>query len=301
MKDPSLDPETLAALLDGRLDDASRAALLARLADDDEARAVLADAAAVLGELEGVSGEAEGVKPRPAALEPVRLPSVRARWPRRWLAAAAVLVAVALVPAVWLARGGGAADPVGRSVAMLDGNGALPPGWADAPWPATRSAVGPLTEESRAGRLGVRLAQLELALAVGDPAGPALAGEIAVLLDGVPAAGPVADRYRQIAGEGGASEAALREGRRAVAGVVDRAPLELGAWAAAARVAAGRGDAGFFRHRGVLERAAADESLSPRVRAEVERVLGSVEAGVEGRWGQLAGELARLVGVLGGR
>lgn len=290
MTDPRLDPNELAALMEGRLGERERAALLARLADDDEAREVLAEAAVLAGEMEapGSGGAGSGTP-----VIPLRPGTPARRWP--WLAAAAVVAGLALGVLLW--SGGGAGDAVGRPLAMLEADaGPLPAGWDEAPWPATRSAVGPLTEEARAGRLGARLVQLELAVAAGDPALSPLAAEIAALLEPVPAAGPVADRYRRIGGEGGASAGDLRDARRSVAELVERDALELGAWTAAARVAAYRGDAEFFRDRGVLERAAASDALSPRVREQVERVRGAVE----GRWGQLAEELARLMGVLGG-
>src|SRR5688572_3407035 len=52
MREPSIDPERLAALLDGRLSDDEREALLADLARSEDAMEALGDAAAVLRELE---------------------------------------------------------------------------------------------------------------------------------------------------------------------------------------------------------------------------------------------------------
>ena len=87
MKEPNIDSERLAALIDGKLGSAERQALLAQLASaDDEMLATFADAVAVHGELRTTA-------------------PVRARW-MHWNRAAGLAAAAAMLGAV-LTRGRG--------------------------------------------------------------------------------------------------------------------------------------------------------------------------------------------------
>lgn len=222
--------------------------------------------------------------------------------PARWLALAAVLAAVALVPVLWSRRGATEPGDPGRLAALLEGREAgLPAGWIDTrPWGATRGPGDPLTPEARAVRLGVLLMDLELAARArqGD-AVRLLAAQILVLLEEVPASGPTADGYRAIRDVGTASPAELEEGREGVAGlVVAEDLLRLGAWAEAARLAAARRDAAFFRSRetrAALDGAAELPSLSDDARAAVERIRRATREGGAPEWGSLHRALDELL------
>jgi hypothetical protein len=240
-----------------------------------------------------------------ATVTPLR-PAERARRrsmpPVRWLALAAVLAAVALVPVLWSRRGTAEPGDPGRLAALIeDGAAGLPAGWIDTrPWGATRGPGDPLTPEARAVRLGVLLVDLEVAArARQGEAVRLLAAQILVLLEEVPASGPTADGYRAIREAGGASPAELEEGRDGVAGLVaDEELLSLGAWAEAARLAAARRDAEFFRTRetrAALDGAAELPLLSDDARAAVERIRRAARGGGAPDWSALRSDIDEIL------
>lgn len=285
------DAERLAALLDGRLGATEREAAIARLAASDEEVEAYADAAAVLRELEEED----------AGVTPLRAPSRRAP-ARRWLALAAVLACVALAPWLWTRAAADRTDPA-RFAAELSG---LPAGWDASPWGATRGAGDPLTPQARAVRLGARLVELELAVRGRDPAVRPLAAETAALLDGIPAAGPAAALYRELARRAGEEparlEPLLEQGRGVVPRLAGEEPVELGAWTEAARIAAAGGAGDFFASRATrsrMERMARDPSLPPAARSTMERV-GTAVASPAPEWPAVERELAGVLRSLGG-
>lgn len=290
--EPRMDAERLAALLDGRVDPRERAAALERLAASDEELGVAADAAAVLRELEEEDARSGVIPLRPRAARPAGV--------RPWMAVAAAIAAMALIPlGVWLAGPGAPPAPV-AVVAMLESpSSGLPAGWDVRPWPVVRGeGLG-----ARAGRLGAFLADLDLAARTNDPAVALLAARVAAMLDDVPGAGTTADLYRGISARAGAPYAelapSLRSGEDAIAGLVDRELLAIGAWAEAARFAAMRGDAEFFRARGsrrMMEVAEARFAEDAGVRSALERM----RAGLEGDAPDWDGAQAGAEGVLAG-
>jgi hypothetical protein len=310
--------ELLAALLDGRLDPGQRAALLARLAGggaDDEDVAVLADTAALLAAIEEEEAAADrtliapaptvasAVPPAPAAppvlvalppSEAVQAPpgtgaEARARraWtgpPKRWLAMAAVLAAVALTPLlVSRARAPGMNDPA-RPAALLAAG--LPAGWTENRAWATRG--GPdISETAAAVRLGAYHVDRELAVRARDTAAIAkLAGQMEYLLGSLTVGGSVAADYREI-GEHPAAPArelagALRRGREGLLLVADPDLVGVGSWSEAGLLAAARKDAAFFRDRrtrAALERAAGLPQLEEPARAALARIRALLRAG----------------------
>lgn len=303
MNDRGIDDERLAALLDGRLDERERADLLARLAQSDEDYEVLADSAGVLQELEAagverlrVSETAPPAQPgeaeRPAEREMIPIRPRPARgWRRpgaRWLALAAVLAGVALVPVLW---------------SRIHPSG-LPPGWInDRPWATTRGAGDLLTPEARAVRLGALLADLEVAVQSRDSAATSLlAAQIEALLADVPASGPITAIYREVgkraADRPGQLEGRLRQGREAVGTLVAEDLVGLGAWTETARLAAVRRDEEFFRTRetrAVLEGAANLPSLPTPARAVVERIRNATSTREHLDWGALERDLTQLL------
>jgi hypothetical protein len=247
MNRSGIDPEKIAALLDSRLAEAERVELIARIAGSDEDFEVFTDALAVTRGLESTDDAGQPI--------PIRRQTARRRWtaaPGSWLALAAMLAGIAVTSALWR-RGGEPTlgDPAAVIALVQPGQVPLPDGWERHTWSTTRSDLDPLAPEARAIRLGARVVALETMLAARDPEAAVAAEEIAQLLTGMPAGGPAAALYREVARR--ASEplegllARLREGREAVARLAGRERVSMGAWIEAARIAAARGDRDFFR------------------------------------------------------
>ncbi len=304
MKDPGIDAEKLAALMDGRLDERERAELLARLASSEDALEIYADATAALREAE--AGEAKVL--------PLTPPARRAeRWrtpARRWLAAAAILAGVAVGgPLLWTRVRSPVGEEPGRSFAPLVGDGiGLPAGWDESPWTTVRGGgvAEPLTPTARAARVGARIVDLEIAVWSRDTAAPRLASEVAALLEGVPAGAPVATMYRVLAQRAGRSpeelEPLLERGRLAASKLVGADVFRLAAWAEAGRVAAARRSAEFFRTREsrlLLEWASRLPSLPDAAGPVVRRLQGELPPGDPPDWGALEHDVTELLRVLG--
>ncbi|HEU0076411.1 MAG TPA: hypothetical protein VFQ76_02105 [Longimicrobiaceae bacterium] len=269
MTEPRLDPERLAALLDRRLPEREHADAVAQVAASEADQEVLADAAAVLAELEGEDEgprETGGVTP----LRPSGSVSRRLR-PGPWgLAAAAVLATLVVGPALLSRRGGPEGDPARLAMLLEKSDSGLPEGWTEQrPWRTTRGGGASLAPDARAVRLGVLLVDLEMAVRARQREPTArLAGQVELLLDDAGGLGAASDSYRAIRDAAGARPDSLRElletAREGLADLVEadlvpEAPLRLGSWAEAARLAAVRGDREFFtgrEARRALERAA---------------------------------------------
>ena len=270
MPAPILDQEVIAALLDGRLAGPERERVLGALADSEEWSAVFADAATAMQD-EPASGGAEVI--------PLRRRPARAL--ARPLAIAAAIAGLALIPAL-VARGGGDSP----AELLSDSRGGLPPGWEERPWSATRSDDDALTSDARAVRVGVIVAELEVAAGAGAPARPVLAEQAARLLEGAPGGAPAASLFR-----GGLGERELRRARDEAAQLLGEEEVAFGEWLGAARIAAARGDEKFFaapQSRRVLQGAApGDPAAWPRVREGV---------GPPPRWGPLGQALNEVAG-----
>ncbi len=287
MSQPVIDPERLAALLDGRLSRAERAELLSRLADSDSMLEAYADAVAVVNELE----------------------PGRRRWlpPTRWVAIAAVLAGVALAPWLWTRARSADRDDPGRFVALLASRaGALPAGWDANPWGSVRGSDQPLTAGARAARLGARLVDLELAVRRRDTAAAAVAADIGALLGGVPAAGPVGAMYREIGVRAGAApeelEPLLARAGSAAARLAGAPLVQLGAWVEAARIAATVQDGAFFQarqSRTTLAQAGSLSGLPEPARAAIGRVQAELATERAPEWSALDHDLTELLQALG--
>lgn len=297
MKESTIDPERLAALLDGRLDERQREEALARLASDEAGFEAFAEALAVTRELE--------TEDEDATLTPLR-PRSSAWWQRPGLRALAIAAGLASLVAIpWAVQRTGAPaddDPV-RAMTRLGSAERLPADWNGRPWSARRSRGQAVTSQGRSIRAGARLVDLEIAVRAGDPESTSrIATDVVALLDGVPAAAPVAAVYETIhhrAAEPPAGlETLLERGRRSIAALLDRELVELGAWVEAARLAAARRDEGFFdaeESRTVLEAAAANAELPQVSRGAAERILGMIRSDVEPPWPTLQRELTDLL------
>ena len=302
MKDSNIDPERLAALIDGKLTGAKRDEVIAQLARSDEAYEIFVDAAGVVRELEE-EGQPAGAETDEAVRFRPPLPWWR-RGGTRFLALAAGLVGIAalswtLMPR-FMSKGGNDAWPVAL---LSDGAAGLPESWTDVAWPRTRGRTEVLTADSRAARIGAQLVDLELALRTPDQRAAGFAGEVASLLDGIPSGAALATWYRSVAQ--GANQriapaagewSTMRANTQDAAGPV---PARLGAWAETARIAAIRHDASFFSSdafRPELERALAVARTKP---AAESLSIPSIEGAGTPDWDARVEELARLVRALG--
>lgn len=254
MTDSRIDPERLAALLDGRLGEQERRELLSRLAESDADMEACADAIAIMRDLEAAEGRAPNEPATgelPLTDEPGKRSGIGRLSRSGWLALAASLLVLVAAPWVWRRAEAPSSDP-GRFAALLGERVSLaeagPP-----PWRLTRSSNDALSPDARAFRIGVRITDLELAERTRDSSARAIALEIADLLDGVPGGSAVAGLYREIARSESRSgrEAILARGRSAASSVAGLETATLGAWAEAARIALRNRDASFFGDREV--------------------------------------------------
>ena len=222
-----IDPERLAALLDGRLDAAEAAAVRAELARaDEDTLGAYADAAAIIGEL---------------GTPVVSIAARRART-RRWMltgAAAAGIIAVSVLGYQRVSRD----DAVTPDALVL----AMAPEVRAPDSPAWGISRGGETSDarSRAIRLGALLVDLELSARNPDSSSALLAASVSRLLSDVPGATLVAREY---ADSTGSAERRRTLGRSA-ASAVGEVLATVGAMLEAARVASASGDSSYFRRQ----------------------------------------------------
>jgi len=155
-------------------------------------------------------------------------------------------------------------DPV-ELVAVLSPAAAAGPALAPE-WSATRGVSDSLSERGRATRVGALLVEFERAWVRGDSSAQAPGDAIAALLADQPDGAEVGAIFA-----GGSAEARLPAARHALAPLVRAAPMGVGGWLQAARVAAAAGDAGFFastRSRESLALLLTVPGVTPEVQAE---------------------------------
>jgi hypothetical protein len=296
--------EWVAAFLDGRVDERERADMLARLTTDDEAYEHFAATAAILREAEATEDADAGA----AAHEDRRDRGVVPLHPGkpatavRWLALAAGIAALALAgPALW-PRVSSAADPVRLAARLERVERGLPAGWNQPPpWSAPRGdgvPDHPSAEEkaARAARAGALLVDLSVAVRGRDAARTRLLAEqVTQRFDPQARRNGALRRFEE--GAGGPPERLeplVAKAADRVAAKLGREALERGAWTEAARLAADRQDAGFFRDRGtgpMLDRLAATD---PPARAAVQRVRRLLAEADPPPWNALADALRAL-------
>jgi hypothetical protein len=164
-------------------------------------------------------------------------------------------------------------------------------------WGATRgveSVPPPSSNSARSWRLGVRLADLKLAIGSRDSARTAqFATEIAELLSGSLGA----TYFRRIAdsaqASGGRMEQLVESGREAIAPPVDTGLVTFAGWVEEARIAAHQGNAEFFGSR--ESRRALD-----LLRVRNEAIVRDVRDGIaKANWPRVENQLALLLGDAG--
>lgn len=227
-----IDPERLAALIDGRLSPSEAAAVRAQLASVDESvQSAFADAVALSRD-----SQAEGNPPLQLAR--------RRRW-RRALPAIPMLAAAAAV-FFFVKRSAPETEAYqpGMLAAALPASVSAP---ATLPWTATRGHDSETADRAIAVRIGVLLVDLELAALRGDTNMTAAFG-MAALLQPLPGATAIANEFRQYAGAAGSGTDALQRRRMGLEAtrVSDSTLVALGAYIEAARLAAASGDSSFF-------------------------------------------------------
>ena len=307
------DDELAAAFMDGRLDARRREEMLVRLAESEEARTVLAGAAAILHELEeedaalAHGSEAEGATVIPLDSRRTQpKPAVRPRRARLvgGLLLAASLAGIALVGTRVVQNRGSADEPVRVAARLEHGGEGLPAGWTDQrPWATVRGdapggAPTPAERSARSARAGAMLVDLAVAVQARDAAATrVLATQLAARFD--PQGGRDGPLVR-IAERAGADPEQLRpligKATERIEARLDADALRLGAWTEAAGLAAARRDAAFFRDGGTrrtLDKAAQLTTDDAPAGAALERVR-PLTAGDPPRWEELVPALDAL-------
>ena len=137
-------------------------------------------------------------------------------------------------------------------------------------WSVPRGASDSLSERGMAIRIGALLVEYERAAARGDSTAQVFGDAISALVTNVPDGIDVATIFAA-----GGADARSSTARHALAPLVRVAPMALGGWLQAARVAASAGDAGFFvsrESRAGLTQLLALRSPSPEVEAARDRL-----------------------------
>jgi hypothetical protein len=296
----NMDDNDLARLLDRTLAEDERGSAVAHLAGSDADAEVLGDAAYLLRELEEEDGvivgdtrtghphQDEADTGHDAKVVPLRPPSTARTWRRgsvRWLALAAVLAGVLLVP-LTLSRSGSRA-PGDFATLLTSRDAGLPTGWEDeVRWSGTRGGGNVAADPALSARLGAWQVDLEVAANAGqEEATRRFSGKIVAMLGDMQGSGPVAAVYSDIAAR--AKEPAetlmpsVADARENLVLFVIEDYFSLGAWAEAASLAARRRDAAFFQtrtSRKMLDRAASLSALDEQGRTTVEAIRTAAQA-----------------------
>jgi|GEM_PF-936940 len=267
-------------------------------------------------------------EPRPAEPEPhagsrdgvISLDS-RRRAPRRpWAmygSIAAGLVGLGLAATLLTRARDTRLDDPAMAVAMLEDGAARGPaaGWNEVVGSSTRGGEAngkQLDPEPLNVQLGAYMVDIELAAASHDTSVVRLSRTIIHLLGQVTLGDSAAKFYGKVDSAAAANPRAdvrplLAQGREAVrSGVIVPEWLELGIWAEAARTAAARHDAGFFRSRrtrALLDRASTLPEMDGDTRAALKAVRAAIPVGGRSldakQWDELRRDIAGLLGAAG--
>jgi hypothetical protein len=280
VSEKAVDPEVLAALLDGKLTDKERESVLERLSQSPEAFETFAEAAAVLRDLDPEARGGATPAPDPQVV-PLPKPKARPsppRWMRVWLPIAAVLAGVLLVPRIM----NRSANPSEQLVALLDGatlvqgggdgslSKALGADWDQPGWSVFRGDRVSSVRRQHEFRAGVRLVDFERALDANDVrAVSAIAPELVAVLGQLEGSGAVVAEYTPATQPEGArsfSSGRERARGRLIEFLGDSPFFDLGLWVEQARLAALANRPAFFDARvarglsQVIDRLAADST-----------------------------------------
>lgn len=260
MSGDRIDPELLAAFLDGTASPEERDGVMRALARSKDAYAEFVEAAAVKGVLDdaGVAHPADLGAAHPAGDAPVTLDTSAKKKSSRWLIGPLLLAAgvTGVILVGRLATGGGAGSIQLAQEARLtraSGSGSvartLGASWDQPPWSVTRGSGTSLAPQPRAFRAGALYAELEVAAGASDSAAVLrIAESLADLVASVEAGAPLAARVRTVVAApdfGGRAQRAATAGQlRALLGA--DAWFDLGVWTETARLAIAARDSAFF-------------------------------------------------------
>lgn len=290
-----VDPELLAALLDGRLDAEARARALASLAESPEMLEAYADAIAVRAELDATPVGAAA--PASAAAQPH---ASRRRYRPAFLislsAAAAIVVGALLIRGPHSTAEPALGGPL-ATLALLSGAGAEAPIPPNA-WPASRGGDDSLGVGGRSVRVGAAITELGIQLTAGDADAAATARRIASLLDALPAASVAGQRFRDLADR--RPGASLSSAVDAAGQFLRPRELRVGTWLAALRLAAARNDSAFVAAsaRSGLADLRMLATDAPALRPSVDSLAGALGAATPDR-ASVDAAAVRLLRVLG--
>jgi hypothetical protein len=221
---------------------------------------------------------------------------------------AAVAAAVALVPArgAWVASRQWR-DPTALAAQVSPGAGRMGAGWDTHAWDSFRGGGGaPVAGNARSAQAGAELVDLAVAVRTRDSLATVnAAASVESLLNDVPAVTTQYARIRARAGRPAAElEPLLRRAQDDARRVTSPDAFALGAWTEAARIAALRGDAGFFRSaasRRAMSHAAGSPLLDANARTAVATVRAKTETGEVGDWKAVRGALGTVQRALAGQ
>ena len=256
VSDERIDPETLAAFLEGGLAPAERERVMRALAESPDAYADFLEAAAVARELDPQSSVAAveigaSAKPKGTPVVPIAAKRRGTRW---YVAPALIAAGIAAVVVVRLNNDGAGV----RSVALAPsiqlvrpGSGSvaatLGDGWDQPRWSVVRGGESGVGDAARAFRAGARYAELEVAAQAGDAAAVARASEsLARTAETVDAGAPVAAQLRAFAGDSARTRVA--DQLRSLLGAVNE--FDAGVWTESARLALLANRLDFFAPQG---------------------------------------------------
>jgi hypothetical protein len=284
-----LDPNKLAALIDGHLSAADRDVVLARLSASPDDLELVADVLAVAGELDdGVTD----IRSAAAKRTPRRPPLTR------WLSVAAAILVIATLPVMMRYA---TTPKVDGYASLLSNRVALAPGWDQLAWSATRGSADDISERARAVRAGALTTAIDVSVAHADSAVTRLARQMASLLAGVTGANDAMSTYARMAENGASvSPAQVRTARADAREAILPREFDNGAWLEAARIAAVDHDTAFFNttaSRAQLAALKRDPPGDDRTRADVFSVGRFIE-GHDWDWDALADKTTSILAFL---
>lgn len=266
VNDPQhIDPELLAALLDGRLGSIEAAKVRAQLANaDDDTLAAYADAAAISADL------AESEPGKPVVRRIHTAPS------RRWILPAFAAVAAVLLAVVFLRQSPSKPPRFADYAASVPATAVLP---QTPVWGSTRGSGPVTTDNGRAVRVGALLTDLEVALNRRDTVAAVIAESMATYLGDVGGAASTAAALRAAARSDAADrDSDMRRIALEVTRFVDADLAHAGGWLEGARLAGAVGYATYAQRlpaSKALETIAARPDIDPAVRNALSRVISS--------------------------
>jgi hypothetical protein len=282
-----LDPNELAALIDGRLSAAERDATLARLSELPDDLEILADAVAVAEELDD---DVPDIQPIARRHRP-HVPPVA--W---WLSAAAAILIVATLPVMVRRETGPTVDGY---ASLLSNRVALAPGWERLSWAVVRGSPNDIKARTRSVRAGALSTTIDVSVGRRDTAISGFASQMADLLADVPGANRLVTTYRAIAKAGvSAHKDTVREARIATREMLTKEAFDNGAWLKAANIAAADHDSGFFVAKASVDQLAGlerDPSSDQWTRDEVQAVKSLI---TKHDWDAVADKTNSILAVL---